>query len=397
VAVAANKPFFQVKMQDNRRVLIIGASMAGITVWNRLKDQGLELTIVEKQQSLFLSYTASRCLVDPEFAKDSFADLRSIPGLISDTVVKLSDKEALLESGKTISFDFVVIASGSQYGLPFKLQNQIKEDSMKVLSETHQMLRNAQNVVLLGGGSVACELACDIKSRFPNKNLTILVRSHDILLSPDGVVLPSTRLRIKKRLESLHIAIIYGAEFNMKDNVRSGRHQIVISAGHTIHSDLTIKCYASGKANTSFVDFELESNGEIRVSDTLQVIGTTTAFSLGDACNAAQSKSILHIYEQADIVAYNLLSLILNRPLKSYISKVTTFSCPLGRGYSVTQAPYIPAFLSDFGGIIIKSQELMRGKMLILFNNGTMLQKAALSIHWILDCVFLYLSYIFGK
>lgn len=56
-----------------------------------------------------------------------------------------------------------------------------KSDAVEYLKKYNQGIKNSKSVILIGGGAVGVQMACDVKEIYPEKEVT-LVHSRDHIM-----------------------------------------------------------------------------------------------------------------------------------------------------------------------------------------------------------------------
>lgn len=75
--------------------------------------------------------------------------------------------------GGVIEYAYLVIAMGSRGSVPAKLASTETDDPCKEMQGVQESIQAAQRIAVVGGGAVGVELAADIKSFYPEKDVTI--------------------------------------------------------------------------------------------------------------------------------------------------------------------------------------------------------------------------------
>ena len=110
------------------KFVVIGASAAGINASRqlRLRDENAEITLISKDEHVY-----SRCILHYymegirdlkglEFMEDDFMKIYNINWIkgISVTGLKVEDKKVILENGKEVEYDKLLIATGAHTFFP---------------------------------------------------------------------------------------------------------------------------------------------------------------------------------------------------------------------------------------------------------------------------------------
>ncbi|WP_339654946.1 FAD/NAD(P)-binding oxidoreductase [Flavobacterium frigidarium] len=168
-------------------IVIIGNGISGVTLARHIRKRSdAKITIISAETKYFFSRTALMYVFmghmkfehmqpyENDFWKKNNIDL--LEGLV--TAVNTDDKQLLLADQNKISYDKLVIATGSKpnkYGWPGQELNGVtglyhKQD----LEALEQWAPTTKRAVIVGGGLIGIELAEMLRSR--NIDVTFLVR-----------------------------------------------------------------------------------------------------------------------------------------------------------------------------------------------------------------------------
>lgn len=350
--------------------MIIGASFAGSFVAKRLDSlAGAHITLIEKQEELFVSTSTPRALVKPWFAEKAFIPLTNLLNprhqIIHSTVISCDLDKVTLGDGTCVRYDYLVIATGTSYGLPFKLQLESKELTMATLTSYTQLVSDSQEIVVVGGGSVGVEVSSEIKDYFPLKNITLVCSAPHLL--PNNNASDYTRSRLLSKLKSKNINVRLSTRIiecpEKGDCIIKGPLMLHTTDGETINADIALFGLGIGAPNIDFCQSllgrSMNSRNELIVTDTLQVDlkGCQRIFSLGDVAGTNAPKAIPPIYPQADIIAHNIRAMINRTELKRYIvAPEDIIAVTLSSSDAVAQIPYVPSFIADTAVATLKGR-----------------------------------------
>jgi 2-enoate reductase len=192
--------------KTNKTVLIAGAGPAGITSALRAKELGFAVKLFEKGEDVGGLLNTAKY----EPLKQDMSDylghlttlvLRSGVEIIRSTRVDFS----LLRDENP---DMLVNATGSvpiMPSIPMNLPYKVVE-VRSILANLEDYFRK-QKVVVLGGGSVGCELAYTLSSKC--QDVTILEQESDILLDIDPVL----ALTLRRLLQKAGVAVCLNTRF----------------------------------------------------------------------------------------------------------------------------------------------------------------------------------------
>jgi NAD(P)H-nitrite reductase large subunit len=170
-----------------KHVVIIGNGISGITAARHIRKlSNFQITVISSETDYFFSRTALMYIymghLKYEHTKpyeDWFWKKNNI-GLLRDhvTAVQTGEKRLHLDSGKSLSYDVLILATGSRYnksGWPGEdLEGVSGLYSYQDLQTIEKSTQNIQRGVIVGGGLIGIELAEMLHSR--NIEVTFLVR-----------------------------------------------------------------------------------------------------------------------------------------------------------------------------------------------------------------------------
>ncbi len=211
-----------------------------------------------------------------------------------------------------IRFDYLVIATGSSYAFPGKIAELEGSKAIGLYNNLQEKIQQAQKILIIGGGAVGVELAGEIATDFPEKDVT-LVHSQPTLLQPK-IFQDKMYTGIEEKLTKLNVKIILNDRIelpknndNQHVNYIEGRKTYVTQRTKTnIVADLTFLCTGARVNNKSILNGPLKSKinsqtGRLIVNNYLQVDGFENIFAIGDISDK-EGKMAYFAGEQADYV-----------------------------------------------------------------------------------------------
>ncbi|KAG8888888.1 hypothetical protein FRB98_006553 [Tulasnella sp. 332] len=326
-----------------RIILIIGGGAAGAAVASSL-SQSLDasaytLQLVTERSFSIIYPGMLRALTTSEGGFDERAlmsyDKLFAPGkpgeVIVGSVASIEDGTAHLADGRTLAYDWLVLATGTLWEGPLALP-QDRERAREWINDWHAKLAEAKDIVIIGGGAVGIEFSGEIRHFLsPDKRITI-VHSQDQLLN--AAYPPKYRNSILKAAEAKGINVV----LNDRAAPPQGDYtSIRTENGVEIPADLVITV-RGGKLNTAFLSsFDstiLTTSGSVKVLPTLQVPltnGKSNVFAIGDIIEWPQQKMVSKVPTQASVVVANILSAVKGAPMKQqYKGFMEAISVPLG-------------------------------------------------------------------
>ncbi len=224
-----------------QNIVIIGNGISGITCARHIRKRSNDIiTIISSESEHFYSRTALMYLYMVHMKYDhikpyeDFFWKKNKLNLLFEHVenVDVLNHVLNLSSGKQISFDKLVIASGSvtrKYNWPGQqLRGVVSMYSLQDLEKIESHSKNIEKAVIVGGGLIGVELAEMFHSR--NIQVSMLVRDQNYW----GSVLPAQDAElVGDHIASHGIKIIYRSE--LKEIVGSeGVDGIITSAGEKL-------------------------------------------------------------------------------------------------------------------------------------------------------------------
>ena len=299
----------------SKKIAIVGGGFAGYTAALRLA-KGNEVTLIEKETlggtclnkgciptKLFLHHSLKEKSLSriKEKSEKTISDLVSgIKLLIDNKRINYINEEAkiitkngllLKKTGKTISFDILILALGSEPIVPEEFREKpgiVKSDEAITLEEPPKKL------VIIGGGYIGVEFA-HIFSNLGTQ-ATIIEKEKNILSSIDS----DAASLLSKAMAERGINILTG-----KTVEKIQDSKVFTSGGEEIAYDKVLLCIGR-KANLIESEIQIETeNGRIKTDEFFQT-SQDNIFAIGD-CTSGPLLAHKAAYD-AELLAENLLS-----------------------------------------------------------------------------------------
>ncbi|KAF9471446.1 FAD/NAD-P-binding domain-containing protein [Pholiota conissans] len=281
-----------------------------------------------------------------------------IIGKVASIATEQGDKPGVLtlESGETVEYSVLILTPGSIWEGPLNIPDT-KKETTDHLSSWREKFKDAHDIVLVGGGAVACEYAGEIKDLWPEKKVTI-VHSQNLLLND---AYPNYfRKDVATGLRKREVDIVLSDYVDDLEPTESG--VIKTRNGKRIIADLVVPCRGP-KPNTGFVTLvpgTLSETKHIRVSATLQVFNYPRIFAGGDAIAWEEQKQFAKYGSHASVIANNVVSVLKNKqPSSLYHGNYELICITNGRehGAAYWQIFWGPTF-GDWVASTVKSKDL---------------------------------------
>lgn len=381
-----------------KRIVIVGAGSGGIGCAQALakslkSSDNVEVVVLEKNSFYYHAVGVPRAYVDANYAAKLFIPLdgaipagaksfvrveRALVTEISDKKIafhRISNDDTKSPDMETLEFDFLVLSPGSTYTVPIKpeLGNWTRAAIEEQLKRVRESIERAESVLVVGGGAVGCEVAGEIKAKYPAIKVTLL-EGHERLVANNDVR-DKFRAKLLHGLEKrLGVSVILGER--LKDRITDNgfeRCSVSTDKGTTIESDVQLLCAGSrpssklvSELDPSLVD---EKTGAIRVNAMFQIddLRFHHMFVLGDASNHPTPKLGYWAGEQAKFLAREL-AIAARDPKAAAFTKpfpkvnVEAMILPLGPNGGVSQLPVMcGTVVGDIMTRTIKSKDMMAG------------------------------------
>lgn len=305
-----------------KKLIIIGGGFSGAYLAKKLQDQ-FDLTLIDSKEYFEFTPSVLKALVQPKLiSRIQVPHRKYLPkaNLILGPATKITAKEVYV-SNKIILFDYLVISSGSSYSLPIKSNEIILINRDKSLQEYSIQLHSAKQILIVGGGLVGIELAAEIATTFPEKQITIC-HSQSCLLER---CIPKIQDYVLSFLKKKKVKIILNEKV-----IKKNKNLFLTNQNTIIPADLAFWCTGINPNSKFLGNFNLNQKRFLRVNDFLQVDSYQNIFAAGDITALPEEKTAQNAEEQARIVIKNILSLEQNQPLIKYLSSPRMMLISLG-------------------------------------------------------------------
>ncbi|TMW57550.1 hypothetical protein Poli38472_003475 [Pythium oligandrum] len=384
-----------------KRILIVGAGFGGLGVAKALAStlrasDETEVVLLEKSKYFYHAIGAPRGYVDAEYTNKLFIPYdKAIPGTSVNwiravvTAIKAETNEieyqAINEDDQpatkteTLSFDYLVLATGSSYTVPIKEDphNFAPDFTKQQLTQVQKQITNAESILIVGGGGVGCEVAGEIASYFPDKKITLL-HSRDRLCSSNNLTHKFHEYAMYS-LDKLNVNVVLGERLMHRLTANTFERRVLTTDKSTaIESDVQLLCggYHPLSEMVAAMDASLvDDTGSVRVNASLQLDDSKYShiFAVGDVTNHPTPKSAGAAYHHGQFVAKELVALVRNKEHKVtrvFPSRTTEgMSLSLGPNGGVTQLPVFSGIV--FGDMLtrfFKSGDLYASRMWRMLN-----------------------------
>lgn len=326
-------------------VAVVGGGYGGIAVAKAL-DEIADVRLIEPRETFVHNVAALRAVADPAWIEQIFLPydrLLTRGQVLRDRAVEARSGMVTLGSGERIEADYVVLATGSAYPFPAKLDVDTVAAASFKLRGVHHALQDAERVLLLGAGPVGLELAGEIKSAWPEKQVTIIEPADELI---PGTYPAEFRSELNNQLAALGISVLLGTSLATEPPSApgvAGAFTAATEAGESLTADIWFRCHGARPAS-EFLAGELavarRHDGHVEVTDRLSLPGLPKVFAIGDLTAIQESKRAQAAAAHAQVVATNIRAQILGTSdFAAYQPAPDAIVLPLGPSGGVSYAP----------------------------------------------------------
>ncbi|ORY86173.1 hypothetical protein BCR37DRAFT_207148 [Protomyces lactucae-debilis] len=320
-------------------IVIVGAGVAGLDLSLYLQKHlhqlpaDYEIIVIDKRDFYFHLVGSLRGLVDTQTAEQvciPFNKLFTSPHcrgrmrLIHGTVSSIEQSHVVLESGETVAFKQLVLATGCTWQHELDVP-ETRSEALAFLAAQQARIQKAPEVVVIGGGAVGIELAGEIatvsRKSGLQQSITLVHRTASGLLSETYPM--KLRQSLKSQLESLGVKVLLGTSADL-EQVGSETKVKALSGGHQVSPNALVLVTIGGKPNTSLLQTlapdAIVKDG-LKINQHFQVAGFDNIFAVGDAASIPKEmKQAAKISQgHVPVLGATLVSLALEgQPAKPY-------------------------------------------------------------------------------
>jgi NADH dehydrogenase FAD-containing subunit len=357
-------------------VVVLGGGYGGINTAKALDDVA-DVTLVDPKDAFVHNVAAWRALVEPEWLERIFLPydhLLADGRFVRDRASEVDGRRVTLASGVRLEPDYLVLATGSSYPFPAKVDEPDTQTARAHLREAHEVLLGAERVLLIGAGPAGLELAGEIKAFFPEKHVTIVDVADDIL---DGPYDQALRDELRRQLDGLGVELRLGSPLRALPTVApatAASIAITTEAGEELTADVWYRCFGVA-IHTEYLRGALaearDGGGYVHVDEHLQVVGQDRVFALGDIADADRNMAGM-AGAQAKVVADNIRALITGEgELAVYQQFPPVIAVPLGPEGGAGQLPGHDGIAGPETIAEIKGRAMLLDHFETLFNAAT--------------------------
>ncbi|HVW40607.1 MAG TPA: FAD-dependent oxidoreductase [Amycolatopsis sp.] len=316
-------------------VAVLGGGYGGIAVAKALDDVA-DVVLIEPREHFVHTVAALRGLVDPQWTDRLFFPYERLltrGRVVRDAAAAVEPGRVTLASGERIEADYLVLATGSSYPFPAKIDVLDTAAAKAKLHSTRGVLEQADGVLLLGAGPAGLELAGEIRAAWPDKAITIVDPADDIL---SGRYPGELRDELRRQLSAMRVELLLGTTLAAPPPSEPGEAKTftaITESGSQVTADIWFRCYGIVPSSDYLVGdlaAARQANGHVEVTGHLRLPGQDRVFAIGDLTALPETKMAKAAADHADLVAANIRALEAGEPLRTYTPAAPAIALPLG-------------------------------------------------------------------
>lgn len=303
--------------------MVVGGGYGGMSLAVGLKRYRANYMLVDSRDAFHHNVAAVRAVVEPGFAKktmipykETFGD-NFTQGMVSE--INPQSKTVQLKSGQQLPYDILVISLGSSVPFPGKVGHVNQKEGCQQYEDLVNRIKNSQHIAIVGGGPVGVEVATEIATDYPDKQVTI-IHSRGQLAAPG--LCDAFQKRLDEVLTQMKITTIYNEKVvNLNEVGDMGSQTLRTDKGRSLVADLVLRCIGMKINSDSYRRYfasSMEPNGQLRVDRHLLVHGHDDVFAIGDCNNIPEVKLAYLARQQANCTLENIHRKLGGQDLKDY-------------------------------------------------------------------------------
>ncbi|KAJ1895020.1 hypothetical protein LPJ66_004843 [Kickxella alabastrina] len=306
-------------------------------------NPNVKITLIDRRNGFIHYLGMTRGISQPEYGSKLWLPYSDLPWLQHSSIVLKKNiisritptHVELADDDEHVAFDYLVIALGQSRNAPIGVASSTKAEYLEAMSKYQTSVKNAQSIVVVGGGAVGTELVADIKSDYPQKDVT-LIHSRDLPIP--GPFMDEFRHHVVDILRSLGVNTVFGErvidEASEVESFSSQPHKyagifpelvdsvkcnatMTTSSGRVFQADLVFNTLgAKTKAPLvnlpSSTDAPIFSPTGIRVTGSMQIDDPKypNIFAVGDVCNRDLVKLAGAAVSTGNLAGINIAKLV---------------------------------------------------------------------------------------
>ncbi|XP_074400555.1 ferroptosis suppressor protein 1 isoform X1 [Zonotrichia albicollis] len=354
----------RLSLDESVRVVVVGGGFGGTAAASLLQSWAVPFVLVDVRDAFHHNVAALRAAVESGFAKKTFISYSVTFGdsFRQGKVVAIDPErqQVVLSDGEELHYSHLILATGSDGPFPGKFNQVIDmESAIQTYEDMVKEVEKSQRILVVGGGAAGVEMAAEIKTEYPDKEVTLI---HSKTALADVELLPSVRQVVKEILLRKGVRLLLAGNHSLAkvcdpglcvatgekvsdiENLRPNQFQkdmvVRTERGTEVVVDMVVLCTGikiNSSAYAAAFGDKMASNGALKVNKHLQVEGYENIYAIGDCADLKEPKMAYHAGLHANIAVTNIINSLTQKPLKTYEPGSLTFLLSMGRDDGVGQ------------------------------------------------------------
>ncbi|PIA18060.1 FAD/NAD(P)-binding domain-containing protein [Coemansia reversa NRRL 1564] len=283
-------------------------------------NPNVNITLIDRRDGFVHYMGMTRGITNPQYGSQLWVPYTDMPWLQHPSIAIRKNIISRItpahiefaDSSERLEFDYLVLAMGLSRNAPIGVAASTEREYLDSISRYHKLIQDSKSIAVVGGGAVGTEMAADLKSDYPEKDV-VLIHSHQ--LPVQGPFMNEFRHEVVKVLDKLGIRTIFGERVIDETAVKDD-----FSLEHVKHSAILPELIDSVKRKATLItssgnkveaDLIFSSNG-IRVNKSMQIDDPNYPhiFAVGDISNHAVVKYAKTAIRNGSVAGTNIVKLI---------------------------------------------------------------------------------------
>ncbi|KAJ2402618.1 hypothetical protein GGI23_000587 [Coemansia sp. RSA 2559] len=215
----------------------------------------IKITLIDRKDGFVHYLGIPRGLSQSEYSRKLWIPYSDMPWLqhssiefrkniisrITPTRVELAD------SNEHVEFDYLVIALGQSRNAPIGVAASTRDEYFAAMEMYQTCIKDSKSIVVVGAGAVGTELAADLKTDYPQKEVTLI---HSRELPVPGPFKDEFRKEVIRVLHTLGVNTMFGERVI---HIQSPEHEDFSPHGSSKHTAILPELVDSIKRNATLV------------------------------------------------------------------------------------------------------------------------------------------------
>ncbi|KAJ0421546.1 putative apoptosis-inducing factor [Aspergillus carlsbadensis] len=317
-----------------KNIVILGASYAGLSTAHQILKQStksasspVKITLISRDTHLYWNIAAPRAVASAKEVPDEkifvpiaegfrrysqkqfefvLGSAIGVDGGSKVVTVSAGEGESSEKETIEISYDVLVICTGSDTKVPTPFKSRGSTEATKAaLHRYQQLVKAAKSILVVGAGPTGVETAGELAAEFGSQKKIILASATATVL-PGPTRPPSVSKTAEAQLRGLNIDVRLSTKVTTETQLPDGTWTITLSNGENLAVDMYIPTFGV-KPNTSFLPAGfLDADGFVMVDEYLRVKGIKDVYAIGDVSDV-QGPQAFHIKAQSKYLAKSVV------------------------------------------------------------------------------------------